>query len=79
MSDNKAQQKAFGGIARAVALASEVGLLLMACVAIGLFLGKWLDGLLGTSPWLLLAFSLLGMVSAFRAVLGLIRRQTGLK
>jgi ATP synthase protein I len=39
-----------------------------ACVLIGVFLGRFLDGLLGTSPWLLLLCSLLGVGAALKAV-----------
>ncbi len=41
---------------------------------IGVFLGRFLDKLLGTSPWLLLLFSLLGVGATFKALL-----DTGLK
>ncbi|NLV86096.1 MAG: AtpZ/AtpI family protein [Clostridiales bacterium] len=42
-----------------------------ACVLIGVFLGRFLDNLLGTSPWLLLLFSLLGAGAAFKTLLDL--------
>ena len=33
---------------------------------LGVLLGKWLDSLLNTSPWMLLLFSLLGAGAAFK-------------
>jgi ATP synthase protein I len=42
-----------------------------ACVLIGVFLGRFLDNLLNTSPWLLLLFSLLGVGAALKALFDL--------
>jgi ATP synthase protein I len=42
---------------------SSLGLMLPSSIAIGLFFGYWLDKLLGTRPWLLLTFTLLGVAS----------------
>ena len=49
---------------RAGALAS-IGTTLVACTVVGLVAGYWLDKWLGTEPWLLLIFLLLGIVSGF--------------
>jgi len=53
-----------------IAALSSLGLLLPSSIAVGLFMGYWLDKLLGTSPWLTLIFLILGIVSGF---LGLFR------
>ncbi|HHU82611.1 MAG TPA: hypothetical protein GXZ26_06375 [Firmicutes bacterium] len=42
-----------------------------ASVFIGVLLGKFLDGFFGTSPWLLLVFSLLGVGAALRVLFSL--------
>ena len=47
---------------------AQLGITLMACVFAGVFLGKLLDRLLGTTPWLLLVFSLLGAAAAIREI-----------
>ena len=60
-----------GDFAKALAFFSQVGIAIIACVAIGVFLGRWLDGLLDTSPWLLLVFSFLGMGAAFKSIIDL--------
>ena len=52
--------------AKALAHMSQIGLRIAACVFIGVFLGRCLDRVLGTSPWLLLLFSLLGVGAAFK-------------
>ena len=53
---------------KGLAMLSQIGITVVACIAIGFFTGRWLDGLLGTSPWLLLLFILLGIGAAFKAV-----------
>jgi len=47
---------------------TQLGLTMTACVFAGVFLGKLLDRLLGTGPWLLLVFSLLGAAAAIREI-----------
>jgi len=51
---------------------SSIALILPSSIAVGLFLGYLLDRWLGTGPWLLLAFTVLGIVSGllslFRAI-----------
>lgn len=44
---------------------STLGIAMVAAVAIGLAAGYWLDRWLGTSPWLTMVFTLLGIVAAF--------------
>jgi len=53
-------------IGRALGLLSQLGFSMAACVLVGVFLGRWLDGRLGTSPWLLLTCCLLGAAAAFK-------------
>jgi len=53
---------------RAFAMLSQIGITIIACVGVGIFLGWLLDRLLGTAPWLLLVFSLLGVVAAFKSI-----------
>jgi ATP synthase protein I len=48
---------------RKLAEASSVGLILPSSIAVGLFLGYMLDKWLGTAPWMLLIFLVLGIVS----------------
>lgn len=53
----------------------SVGLGLVISTFIGLGLGYWLDGLFKTSPWLTIIFLILGIVSGFRDLLRMARRQ----
>jgi len=59
---------------RALAFCSEMGVLVAACLFVGVFLGKYLDRWLDTSPWLLLLFSLLGMAAALRSIILLVKK-----
>jgi len=63
---NKGQQNEF---LRALAFLSQIGITIVACVAVGIFSGWLLDRALGTSPWLLLVFTLFGIVAAFKSIL----------
>jgi F0F1-type ATP synthase assembly protein I len=57
---------------RRIAELSSIGLVLPSSIAVGLFFGYLLDKWLGTAPWLLLGFTVLGVVSGllslFRAL-----------
>lgn len=57
---------------RRLAELTSIGLILPSSIAVGLFFGYYLDRWLGTAPWLLLTFTVLGiasgLISFFRAV-----------
>jgi len=59
---------------RALTLCSELGISVAGCLFTGVLLGRWLDRLLDTPPWLLLLFSLLGLAAAFRTMLALAKK-----
>ena len=63
-----------GAALRALSLCSELAVSVAACLFVGVLLGKYLDHLLDTSPWLLLAFSLLGAAAAIRALFVLAKK-----
>lgn len=54
--------------------ASSVGLELGISVVLGVLFGVWLDGQLGTAPWMMLLFMVLGLVAGFRGALRAMRR-----
>lgn len=64
--DNKEQR---GELMRALSSFSQIGITIIACVVIGIVLGKFFDNLFGTSPWLLLVFLLIGIAAAFKSIL----------
>jgi len=45
--------------------ASSIGLVLVISIAIGYFFGSWLDRVFHTDPWLMLLFTLIGIVAGF--------------
>lgn len=65
---NKNKQLLNSEFVRALAHFSHIGLTMAAAVLVGVLLGKYLDRLLGTSPWLLLFFSLLGAGAAIKVL-----------
>jgi ATP synthase protein I len=54
---------------------SSIALILPASIAVGLFFGYFLDRRLGTEPWLLLIFTVLGIASGLLSLFRAIRKQ----
>jgi len=52
-------------VLRQLARLSTIGISLVAATAIGLLMGYGLDWLLGTMPWLTMAFTLFGIAAGF--------------
>jgi ATP synthase protein I len=55
--------------ARKVAELSSLALVLPSSIAIGLFMGYFLDKLFGTHPWLLITLLLFGVASGFYSLI----------
>ena len=55
-------------IQRALALFTQLGLSMAACVFAGVIAGRYLDRWLGTSPVLLILFSLIGAAASFKVL-----------
>ncbi|MFM1651198.1 AtpZ/AtpI family protein [Brevibacillus sp. B_LB10_24] len=58
---------------QAIGLVSVIGVDMAVCVIAGVWIGKYMDGLLGTKPWLLLAGLLIGLGVGVYSVYRLIR------
>jgi len=54
--------------------ASSVGLEMGLSVIIGLLVGYYMDRWLGTQPWMMLLWMVLGLVAGFRGVLRAVKR-----
>jgi ATP synthase protein I len=54
--------------------ASSAGLELGVSVGLGALFGAWLDGKLGTAPWLMVVFLVVGVIAGFRGVLRAVAR-----
>jgi len=61
-------------IVRGLGLMTQIAVTAATCVMIGLFLGLFLDRRLGTDPWLVIIFSLLGCASAFKAMIDIAKK-----
>lgn len=64
-----------GKIPKHLLLASSVGIQMVLSTFVGLAIGYGLDRLLGTDPWLLFVFLILGIISGFRELVKLARKQ----
>jgi len=62
------------GFLRAFSYLSQIGITIITCVAVGILLGWFLDRLLGTTPWLLLVFTLLGIVAAVKSIIDISKK-----
>ena len=60
---------------RALSQLSQIGIMIISCIGVGIFIGWMLDRWLGTSPWLLLVFTVLGIIAAFRSIFDFAKRQ----
>jgi ATP synthase protein I len=58
----------------ALAKLASVGIEFSVSTLIGLLGGRWLDGRLGTQPWLMIVGLVLGVVAGFRSLLRTARR-----
>jgi ATP synthase protein I len=54
--------------------ASSAGLELGISVGLGVLFGSWLDGKLGTRPWMMLVFLIIGVIAGFRGLLRAVAR-----
>ncbi len=59
---------------RRLAEMSSIGLMLPSSIAVGLFFGYVLDRWLGTGPWLLLVFTVLGIASGLLSLFRALRK-----
>ena len=70
--DTKQKRK---DLLRGMVFFSHVGIIIASCVLIGVLAGRFFDRRLGTSPWLLLIFSLVGTAAAFKALFDLAKKK----
>jgi ATP synthase protein I len=54
---------------------ASLGLILPSSIAVGLFFGYFLDRWLGTAPWLLLSFTVLGIASGLLSLFRALKKQ----
>jgi len=70
----KLTKKELKEIYRALGLITSMGVTVVICIGLSLLLGWLLDGWLGTTPWLILVFTLLGISAAIKAMYTMAKR-----
>ena len=68
-------EKPKGPDLRRLAELTSIGLMLPSSIAVGLFMGYFLDRWLGTAPWLLLIFTVLGVASGLLSLFRALRKE----
>jgi len=63
---DKDKKKHTSDLVKGMSMITQIGVMILVCVLIGLFAGRFLDNWLGTSPWLTLLFTFLGVGAAFK-------------
>jgi len=69
-------KRGFYSAARQVGILTLIPAVLAVSPIVGYFIGHWLDRWLGTDPYLMIAFIILGFVAGGREVARLVRRAT---
>ena len=73
MKSDKDKNKERRLILKALSLITQLGLIMACCIVIGLFAGKFLDGLLGTSPLFMIIFIFIGSGSAIKVMYDIVK------
>ena len=60
--------------ARGMSLLSQLGFTALVCVVLGVLTGYWLDRWFSTSPVFIIIFSLIGVVSAIKAMVDVAKK-----
>lgn len=60
-------------IMRAMGLFMQLGLSMVTCIVIGFFIGRFLDGIFGTSPVIMLIFCFIGMGAALKVMYDIVK------
>lgn len=64
----KLTKKEIRAIQRALGLITYMGVSVVACIGLGLFIGWALDRWLDTTPWMMLTFTILGIIAAIKSI-----------
>jgi F0F1-type ATP synthase assembly protein I len=61
---------------RQIGILTSLPFIMAAGPLVGYFIGEWLDRILGTSPYLMIVLTLMGIISAGREVFKLVKMTT---
>ncbi len=60
---------------KSLGVLSSIGISVVLAIIIGVLIGRWLDGLFGTSPWFFFIFLFIGIVAGFRNIFVIVSRE----
>ncbi len=60
---------------RSLGVLSSIGLSVVLAIIIGILIGRWLDGLFGTTPLFFFIFLFIGIVAGFRNIFVIVSRE----
>ena len=61
-------------IAYALSLVTQLGWTFMVTIGMCFFIGRFIDDKLGTSPWMMFVFIILGVAAAFKSMFTLVQK-----
>jgi len=70
----KLTKKELRQIYKALALITYMGVSVVISVGLGIFIGWLLDRWLGTTPWFMLIFTILGIIAAIKSMYTMAKR-----
>ncbi len=70
--DDRGAQKRL--MARGVGMYGTLGLEMVLSTLIGYWFGEWLDGVLGTAPWLTILFLIVGVAAGLKRLVVVVQR-----
>ena len=62
-------------IMHGLSILTSLGITMVSCIFIGLWIGKVLDNLMGTAPWMLLIFLMFGILAAIKSMFNIIIKE----
>ena len=62
-------------IMHGLSILTSLGVTMVTCILIGLWIGRALDNLMGTSPWLLFVFLMFGILAAIKSMFNIIIKE----
>ena len=53
---------------------ASVGMMLVISILVGFAIGLYLDGVFSTEPWLMIIFTILGVISGFKSLYDMVKK-----
>jgi len=62
-------------IIHGLSVLTSLGITMAVCVLLGIWIGKTLDNIMGSSPWMLLTFMIFGILAAIKSMFSIIIKE----